>query len=264
MPLETTFQATVDGTNGDTWLHPVRATLGQSHFTAEGEVVGIPPETLPNGTTRPGGHQIALNVSIDRQRMEDFLRLTSKSGSPVVTGELTLKTTLAIPPGAEPVPEKIKLNGKFLLEDAEFTSTKVQNDVGELSMRGQGQPKDAKNAGDQVRSAIESNFTMAKGVITLPNLKYTVPGAEIDLDGEYGLDGGTLDFKGTARTDATVSKMVGGWKGFLLKPADKFFKKDGAGTEVPIHVDGTEQDPHFGVDFKKIGHTSPQIPGQSQ
>jgi hypothetical protein len=264
MPLETTFQATVDGTNGDTWLHPVRATLGQSHFTAEGEVVGIPPETLPNGTTRPGGHQIALNVSIDRQRMEDFLRLTSKSGSPVVTGELTLKTTLAIPPGAEPVPEKIKLNGKFLLEDAEFTSTKVQNDVGELSMRGQGQPKDAKNAGDQVRSAIESNFTMAKGVITLPNLKYTVPGAEIDLDGEYGLDGGTLDFKGTARTDATVSKMVGGWKGFLLKPADKFFKKDGAGTEVPIHVDGTEQNPHFGVDFKKIGHTSPQIPGQSQ
>ena len=28
MPLETRFHATVDGTNGDTWLHPVRATLG--------------------------------------------------------------------------------------------------------------------------------------------------------------------------------------------------------------------------------------------
>jgi len=64
MPLETTFQATVDGTNGDTWLHPVRATLGQSHFTAEGEIIGIPPETLANGTTRPGGHRIALNVKI--------------------------------------------------------------------------------------------------------------------------------------------------------------------------------------------------------
>src|ERR1039458_7029569 len=129
-------------------------------------------------------------------------------------------------------------------------------------MRGQGQPKDAKNAGDQVRSAIESDFTMANGVVTLPDIKYTVPGAEIDLAGKYGLDGSTLDFKGTARTDATVSRMVGGWKGFLLKPADKFFKRDGAGTVVPIHVDGTEQDPKFGVDFKKIGHTSPQIPGQ--
>ncbi|MEI9970510.1 MAG: hypothetical protein WDM87_18555 [Terracidiphilus sp.] len=69
----------------------------------------------------------------------------------------------------------MKLNGNFLLEDAAFTSAKIQNEVGELSMRGQGQPKEAKNAGDDVRSAIESNFTMAGGVITLPNLKYTVP-----------------------------------------------------------------------------------------
>ncbi len=263
MPLETTFHATVDGTNGDTWLHPVRATLGQSHFTAEGEVVGVPPQTLPNGIMKPGGHRIALNVTIDHQRMEDFLRLTSKGGAPVVTGELTVKTALEIPPGAEAVAGKMKLNGRFLLEDAAFTSTKVQNDVGALSMRGQGDPKDAKNAGDQVRSAIESNFKMADGVITLPNLKYTVPGAQIDLRGTYGLDGGTLNFTGTARTEATVSKMVGGWKGFLLKPADKLFKKNGSGTEVPIHVDGTEQDPHFGVDFKKIGHTSPQSSGQN-
>lgn len=263
MPLETTFHATVDGTNGDTWLHPVQATLGQSHFTAEGEIVGIPPKQLPNGTTRPGGHQIALNVTIDAQRMEDFLRLTSKNGSAMITGQLTLKTGLEIPPGAGAVPEKLKLKGNFLLEDAEFTSTKVQNDVGALSMRGQGDPKEAKNAGDEVRSAIQGNFSMAGGVITLPDLKYTVPGAEINLRGTYGIDGGALNFKGTARTEATISKMVGGWKGFLLKPADGLFKKDGAGTLVPIHVDGTEQDPHFGVDFKKIGHTSPQIPGQN-
>jgi hypothetical protein len=264
MPLETTFHATVDGTNGDTWLHPVRATLGQSRFIAEGEIVGHPPETLPDGTTRPGGHQITLNVIVNGGRMQDFMRLVSKSGTPLMTGELTLKTKLEIPPGTLPVEKKIKLNGNFKLEDVEFTSAKVQNDVGELSMRGQGQPKEAKNAGDQVRSAIESNFTMANGVVTLPDIQYTVPGAEIDLAGKYGLDGSTLDFKGTARTDASVSKMVGGWKGFLLKPADKLFKKDGAGTVVPIHVDGTEQDPHFGVDFKKIGHTSPQVPGQSQ
>jgi hypothetical protein len=58
--------------------------------------------------------------------------------------------------------------------------------------------------------------------------------------------------------------MVGGWKGFLLKPADGLFKKGGAGSVVPIHVDGTEHDPHFGVDFGRIGHTSPQSPGQAQ
>jgi hypothetical protein len=264
MPLETTFHATVDGTNGDTWLHPVRAILGQSRFTAEGEIVGIPPQSLPNAVTRPGGRQIALNVSIDRQRMEDFLSLTSKGMVSILTGKLTVKTTLEIPPGTDPVQERMKLNGSFLLEDAAFTNAKIQHEVGELSMRGQGQPKDAKNAGEDVRSSIESNLTMAGGVVTLPNLKYTVPGAEIDLKGTYAVEDGKLNFKGTARMQATVSQMVGGWKGLLLKPADKLFKKDGAGTLVPIHVDGTEQDPHFGVDLKEMGHTSPQIPGQSQ
>ena len=264
MPLETQFHATVDGTNRDTWLHPVHARLGGSHFITEGKIVRIPPEALPNGAARPGGHEIALNVIVDGGRMEDFLRLVSKSGTPLMTGELTLRTTLEIPPGTEPVDEKMKLNGSFNLVDAAFTSAKFQNGVGELSLRGQGQPKESKNAGDQVRSAIESNFTMAGGVISLPNLKYTVPGAEIDLVGKYGLEGSTLNFKGTARTDATVSKMVGGWKGLLLKPADRIFRKDGAGTEVPIHIDGTEQDPHFGIDFHRIRHTAPQIPGQSQ
>jgi len=263
LPLETQFHAIVDGTNGDTWLQPVHAKLGGSHFITDGKIVGIPPEILPNGNTKPGGHEIALNVIINGGRMEDFLRLTSKSGTPIMTGTLNLRTTLEIPPGKVPVDEKLKLNGSFVLEDAAFTSEKIQHDVGELSLRGQGQPKEAKNAGADVRSAIESNFTMAGGVITLPNLKYTVPGAEIDLAGRYGLEGSTLNFKGTARTDATLSKMVGGWKGILLKPADRIFKKDGAGALVPIHVDGTEQDPKFGVDFKKIGHTSPQISGQT-
>jgi hypothetical protein len=105
---------------------------------------------------------------------------------------------------------------------------------------------------------------LAGGVVTLPNLKYSVPGAEIDLAGKYGLEGSTLNFKGTAKTDATVSQMVGGWKGMLLKPADRLFKTDRAGTDVPIHIDGTEQDPHFGVDFGRLRHTSPQIPGKTQ
>ncbi len=115
-----------------------------------------------------------------------------------------------------------------------------------------------------MRSAIASDLTMAGGVITLPNLKYMVPGAEIDLTGTYGVDGGTLNFKGTARTQATVSKMVGGWKGMLLKPADRLFRTNGAGTLVPIHIDGTEQNPGFGIDLGRIGHTSPQMPGQTQ
>jgi hypothetical protein len=262
VPLHTDFHARVDGTSGDTYLQPVNATLGQSHFICEGKVVRVSPGTASNGTATPGGHEIALNVIVNGGRMEDFLRLTSKSGTPLLTGTLALKTTVDIHPGPASVVNRLKLKGRFMLDNAQFTSAKIQNEVGQLSLRGQGLPKEAhQGAGADVRSTMRSDFTMANAVIALPDLMYAVPGAEIDLQGTYGVDGGLLSFTGTAKTQATVSAMVGGWKGALLKPFDRFFEKDGAGTEVPIHVDGTREQPKFGVDLGKMRHTHPQSPG---
>ncbi len=125
-----------------------------------------------------------------------------------------------------------------------------------------GKPGELKsNDAESVQSRMQSDFKMGGGAITLPNLDYTVPGAEIQLKGTYGLANGALDFIGTARMRASVSKIVGGWKGFLLTPADRFFKKDGAGTEVPVHVSGTRQKPDFGIDLKRMNSTRPQTPG---
>jgi hypothetical protein len=274
MPLHTVFHAKVDATNGDTWLDPVNATLGQSQFTVHGEIVRVPDtsaETKPPAgqsaaPLRMKGHDISLMVDIPHGRMEDFLHLVSSSGSPLLTGTLAMKTSLEIPPGKEPVHHRIKLKGNFTLDDAQFTDAKIQQRIGDLSLRGQGQPKEAKNqdAKDDVRSTMQSDFQMGDAVITLPDLKYSVPGADIYMKGTYGVDGGTLNFTGTARMQATVSQMVGGWKGFLLKPADRFFKKDGAGTEVPIHIDGTREHPDFGVDIKGMKTTSPQRPDEKQ
>jgi hypothetical protein len=271
LPLHAQFHATVDATNGDTWLDPVQATLGKSSFTVKGQVVRIPQDpaaAAAHGTTpqRIKGHDISLKVDVEQGRMEDFMRLTSKSGTPLLTGAIHVKADLEIPPGVEKVHRRMKLKGVFTVDDAQFTDAKVQDKIAELSLRGQGQPKQAKNndAADQVRSTMQSDFQMAGGVITLPDLKYSVPGADIDLAGTYTLDGGGLDFKGTARMQATVSQMVGGWKGLLLKPADRFFKKDGAGTEVPIHIDGTREHPGFGVDVGHMKLTSPQRPDQKQ
>jgi hypothetical protein len=255
----------VDGTNGDTWLQPVKATLGQSHFTAEGQIVRVPAGALPDGTALPSGHEISLKVNVGRGRIEDFLRLASKSGTPMLTGALALKTTLEISPGTAPVLERLKLSGNFSLDDAAFTNAKIQDYVRQLSLRGQGDAKDTKRGeGTDVRSAMQSDFTMAGGVITLPHLKYTLPGAEIDLRGTYGVEGDILNFAGTAKTQATISQLVGGWKGMLLRQADQLFKKDGAGTEVPIHIDGTPENPKFGIDFDRMKHTTPATPGQPQ
>ncbi|MGB0064836.1 MAG: hypothetical protein WBP85_10370 [Terracidiphilus sp.] len=261
MPLHTAFHAYVDGTNGDTDLEPVNAMLGQTSFVAEGKVVHVPPGTAPNGKPTPGGHNIALHVTVNGGHMEDFLRLTSKTGTPLLTGTVMVKAFLEIPPGPAPVDEKLKLKGNFMLTDTQFTSPKIQEKLCDLSWRGQGKSEGAKqNEIADVSSSMKSDFTMARAVITLPDLQYTVPGAEIDLAGTYGVRGGVLNFNGTARTDATISQMVGGWKGDLLKPADRFFKKGGAGAEVPIRVAGTRDDPKFGIDLGRFKHTSPQIP----
>jgi hypothetical protein len=259
MALHTKFHANVDGTNGDTQLEPVEATLGHSHFWTKGKIVRVAALTDEKSGVRRGGHEIALTVNVDKGRIEDFLRLASQSGTPLLTGALTMKAGLEIPPGPVPVEQRLKLTGTFALDDVQFTNSKIQDRIGELSARGQGRPKDAKAAGQpNVRSAMKGSFQMSDGVVALPAIQYTVPGAVIDLKGSYGVEGGKIDFAGTAKMQATVSAMVGGWKGLLLKPVDRYFQKDGAGTEVPIHIDGTRENPQFRIDFDRMKGTSAQ------
>ncbi len=158
LPLSTRFHAHVDGTNGDTRLEPVDATLGRSHFTAQGEIVRQ-PEAVIAGAQQYGGHEIALTVNVDRGRIEDFLRLASHSDKVLLTGDVAVKTTLEIPPGPAPVHERLKLDGWFLLDKARFASEKIQGRIAELSLRGQGKPNELKTTDPAtILSRMESNF----------------------------------------------------------------------------------------------------------
>ena len=253
LPLHTHFHAKVDATNGDTWLEPVDATLGHSHFTAQGQVVRVVAPDPAGGKPIGKGHDIALNIDVGPARIEDFLHLASHTQTTLLTGAVTMKAALHIPPGPAPVHERLTLHGVFNLDQARFTSTKIQDGITQLSLRGQGRPKEVKAADpSSVRSTMQGNFQLAAGVVTLPTLTYTVPGATIQLKGTYGVEGGALDFAGAAKLDATVSQVVGGVWGVLLKPADRYFKKDGAGTEIPVHISGTREDPAFGVEIGRL------------
>ncbi|MGD0628762.1 MAG: hypothetical protein ABR987_05390 [Terracidiphilus sp.] len=255
MPLHTHFHAKVDATNGDTWLEPVDALLGHSHFTAQGQVVRVMVPDPATGQPTSKGHDIALNINIAQGRIEDFLHLASNNSTPLLTGSLTMKAALHIPPGHEPVHKRLNLKGVFNLDQVRFASEKIQGRITDLSLRGQGLPHEIKRADPStVRSTMQGDFQMAAAVITLPSLTYTVPGATIQLKGAYGTEGGALDFNGVAKLNATVSQMVGGVLGVLLKPADRIFKKDGAGTEVPIRISGTREDPQFEVEIKGLRH----------
>jgi hypothetical protein len=262
LPLHTDFHATVDGTNGDTWLDPVNATLGHSHVVARGQVVRV-LEPDEDGKAHSIGHDIALKINVGSGRIEDFLRISAPGNSPVLVGNVEVKTNLHIPPGPVPVVKKMALtDGNFSLTQAQFTSSKVQDRIAELSFRGQGKPGEAKTIpSDTIQWNMRGDFKLANGSLSLPNLAFTVPGADVELSGSYGLNGGALDFTGVARLEAPVSKIVGGWKGMLLKPADRFFKKEGAGTAVPIHIRGTRKNPDFGIDLNRLKSTSPERPG---
>jgi hypothetical protein len=252
MPLHTKFYAIVDGTNGDTHLLPVDAMLAHSHIIASGDVVRA--QGMP-------GHDITLDVTVAPARIDDMLRLGVKTEPPVMTGDLTMHTKFHLPPGQGTVLDRLHLKGNFEITNVHFTSDKIQGRVDELSLRGQGKPKEAKEAKEakeenpDIASEMRGNFELGAQKITITDLDYQVPGAEVAMSGVYTLDGDTFNFHGVARMQAKVSEMVTGWKSWALKLADPLFMKHGAGTEVPIEVTGTRSEPHFGVEMDKVfGH----------
>jgi hypothetical protein len=241
MPLHTKFHAVVDGTSGDTYLQPVDAKLGGSEFSCLGAIVNV----------KGKGHFIDLDVNVPHGRIQDFLELGVKTRPVVVTGMLAMKTKLHIHPGKESVTQKLSLRGSFNLRGIHFTNDKVQDRVDMLSLRAQGDTKEAKPGAPDVRSNMSGRFVMADGRLDFSQLVYTLPGGEVRLAGAYSLDGKEFDFGGKVKTDAKVSQMVSSrWKSLLLKPVDPFFKKDGAGAEIPVKIVSTGGEPKFGLDLK--------------
>ena len=100
-----------------------------------------------------------------------------------------------------------------------------------LSRKAQGQPEN-KDAGSSV-SQLKGNFVLDNGVIGFRGLTFAVTGAQVALDGKYGLDKEDLDFHGKLRMQAKISQTTTGVKSLVLKAVDPFFRKDGQ-TEVPI------------------------------
>jgi hypothetical protein len=236
VPLHTEFSATVDGTDGDTYLHPVRATLLQSLIIANGSVVRSPEKQ---------GHTISLNILAPRARLQDILRLATKSAQPAMSGGVTLKAKMLLPAGKQKVLDKIVLDGDFGVNDAEFSSVDVREKLESLSRHAQGHPEN-EDYGSSVTDLL-GHFHLERELVAFKKLRFSVPGADIHLDGSYNLPDEALQFQGELRMQAKLSQTVTGPKSFFLKLADPFFKKEGAGSVVPIRITGTRDDPKFAL-----------------
>src|ERR1700730_9697580 len=120
VPLHTDFHAIVDGTDGDTYLEPVKATVLHSSFTASGKIVRI---------KNPHGHDVELEVALGQARIEDLLKLGIKTDPPVMTGVIAMRTRLSLPAGGEDIGKRLELAGNFHLPAAQFTNDKVQGRI---------------------------------------------------------------------------------------------------------------------------------------
>lgn len=236
MNLRTKYHAVIDGGNGNTLLDPVEATLGRTRFTARGGVVRGKGEA---------GKTVDLDVQFQEGHIEDLMRLAMK-GPVMMKGPIALKVRMVLPPGKGEPTDKLRLTGTFVLENGDFTSATVQQKIDSMSSKAQGKPKDP--SVNEVRANLAGSFAMANGVIQFPSLGLNIPGADLDLAGQYTFSSESIDFRGRLRLDAKISQTQTGWKRWALKPVDRFFSKEGAGTLLKIKIDGTRDDPHFSRD----------------
>jgi hypothetical protein len=241
IPLRASYHTGVDGTNGNTFLKRIDASFLDTSVLATGEVVDDTPG-VP-------GRRVTLDVTLEPARIEDVLWLATKAAEPPMTGALTLKTRMEIPPEDRDVVEKLKLDGTFSITGTRFTNLDIQQKVDELSRRSRGRP-DGRRA--PVTSDFEGSFRLADGVLTIPGVAFDVPGAIVRLSGTYGLTSEIIDFRGTLFMDARLSETVTGLKSLLLKIVDPLFRGERGGSAIPIRITGRRSNPSFGLDKGRI------------
>jgi hypothetical protein len=236
--LSTQFEVLVDGTNGNTTLQPVKATLGSTRFTTTGAVVKHEEKRA---------RLIDLTASMPDGSLRDVLRLAMK-GPPFMEGRITLRTQIGIPALSGPVRDKLRLDGTFALREAHFLRSTIQDQIDQLSRRGQGQPENREI--DEVVSHMNGAFRLENRILTFRKLSFGVPGADVDVSGNYDMVRDTVDFHGTLKLVARVSNTMTGWKRWALKPVDPFFAKNGAGTFLRIQITGPASHPEFKRDTR--------------
>jgi len=240
--LKTRFRAVVDGTTGDTFLRPVTAELGSSTIVAHGGVARA---------SRNSGRIIMLDVTAKPARLEDLLRLAVKSPKLVMTGAVAVQTKLEIQPGKEDILQRLTLDGTtFDIESAHFTDPTVQEKLTDLSRLGQGKRGDPSI--QNVPINMQGQFVLANGLANFSNLKFSVPGATIQIHGTYGLANQALNFEGAASLEAKASQLTTGIKSVLLRAVDPLLERNGEGIVVPIKIQGTREEPAIKIEFGKI------------
>lgn len=236
--LTTKFDAYVDGMHGDTFLKRVDADFWKTHVVAQGSIA-----RSANGISKTA----LLDFSSNQARIDDLLRLFVKAKRPPMSGSVTLRAHVEIPPGDDPFLQKLKLQGRFGIQSGAFSNPATQKGVDELSAgaRGQKDPPDP----ETVLTDLTGQVDAVDGVATFADLSFGVPGATARMHGTYNLLNYKIDLRGQMRVDSKISNTEKGGKALLLKMIEPFFKKKKKREIVPVRISGNYHHPSFGLDL---------------
>ncbi len=236
--LHTQFHAIVNGTDGNVGLQPVRAQFERTSVVSRGEVAGTPGVK---------GKAVSIEITESKGRIEDWLRLFTRSNRPSLTGPMNFRATVMIPSGQREFIDAVNLQGDFGIDTMRFTRSETQKKVNYLSQRARGEKGDDDPA--SVVSNVKGHVVLKGGIATFSTLSFSVPGALAHLHGTYGLLNEQMNLHGTLQLDARLSKGSKGIRSLLLKSVEPFLKKNAAGEIVPIKITGTYTHPAYGVDY---------------
>ena len=116
-----------------------------------------------------------------------------------MTGVMKLRTKFLLPPGDRDAIQKLRLDGSFSVDRAEFTKAQVQDKVEAFSTKARGVKDDTPDA---VVSNFRGTFRMRDGSIHFSNVTFAMPGARVHVSGRFVMESEALDFRGTVRLDA--------------------------------------------------------------
>ena len=154
--LSTEFHAAVDAKNGDTDLASVQSHFDRTSIFSKGAVTGH---------TGQHGKTAVLEMTVKNGRIEDLLHLFTEENLPSMTGSLSLRARVEVPPGPPGFLTKLRLEGDFGVGGGRFTNALVQVPVNRLSESARGETRKQEDSDPEtVVSNLKGHVSLRDGI----------------------------------------------------------------------------------------------------
>uniref|UniRef100_Q02A23 Uncharacterized protein n=1 Tax=Solibacter usitatus (strain Ellin6076) TaxID=234267 RepID=Q02A23_SOLUE len=240
--LATTFDATVNATNGDVVLNPAVASYRHTRIEVRGAIAAHQSEP---------GRTAEFRIAVPSGRVEDLLYLFTK-GKPGMSGNVALEGLFVWPPGARKFLQKIRMDLTFGIKGSRFTARNTQDSINRISESAQGEEKKTEDSDPRiVLSQLQGKVRLRDGIAKISQAKFEVPGADAALSGSYGLLNQRIDLHGTLDTRGRLSDTTSGFKALVLKVVTPLFRKRHSARIIPFRITGAYGNESLGLDWKQ-------------